>query len=554
MPSKCLAGWGRKALVCCLVSAAALTQVSAQTRGEGHNHDGHDHDHGSESKGNIIVEHKLNPAAEGFTPRDFVADMFAEFGSGFGASRAMTLDNMVRVYQAMSIIGGESEVDPHAGHNHGSASRLHKRQAGPSNASDVPEYDPCLLPYDLMTIYGFNTTSGVTLPQFQELTPALVYVSSAKLCKNKVFAMNETETSTKPRPTTTQVWLYSIAANTIVTLSCMIGIAFVPFMKKSPFMADLLLSLFIALGAGTLIADALLHLIPQILGLHSHAIGEEHDHDHGSIDFIKDFPYIWSMSLVMLGLYIFWSAEQILNYIHSTYSHKHMHAHAHSHSHNHAVVSSNDTAEEKKGEVKKISLWQEIKTVRPVAILILLGDSLHNFVDGMAIGASFSISVKLGLTTSIAVLLHEMPHELGDYAILYSSGFSALRAGLLNAASNLTSFVGMALGILVSNAAATHQKSQETIFAIAAGMFLYISLSDLMPELKAVHAVSSQGYVEVGGEKAKDTVELEIQEEAALVEPIHPFSWPRIFAQHLGLALGWLVMVLIALYGENIKV
>ncbi|KAI8838397.1 ZIP zinc transporter-domain-containing protein [Chytridium lagenaria] len=470
-------------------------------------HEGHDHG----ASGTIIVEHKPNPAAAVYKPADFITDLFSEYGTGIGANRILNLDDLVQIYQALSIIGGSQEEDPHAGHNHGSKA-LVKRQV-PANTT---EFDPCLLPYDLMTIYGLNTTAGLNRTQFERLSPALIYVSAAKLCKDKVFPTTEVKTE-KPRPAAGLVWLYSIIANVLVTAGCMLGIAFVPLMRKSPFIADLTLSFFIALGAGTLIADALLHLIPSVLELHSHGLGEEHEHDHGSIDYINDFPYIWNMSIVMLGLYLFWSAEQLLSYLHTYHSEKaglpfpiaHSHAHTHStpsHEHGDEVVivaTSSDVVDGKDKTSKQMTLWQEMKTVRPVAILILLGDSLHNFVDGLAIGASFSVSVKLGLTTSIAVLLHELPHELGDYAILYASGFSALRAGILNAASNLTAFIGMCIGIGVTQAAsASIMKSQQAIFAIASGMFIYIAVADLLPELRAVHAISGvvePAYEEVEG-------------------------------------------------------
>ncbi|KAJ3094342.1 hypothetical protein HDU97_008196 [Phlyctochytrium planicorne] len=503
-----------------------------------HDHDGHNHEEAS--KGKVIIEHVLNPSSSLFRPSDFVNDLFSEYGTGLGASKSMDLDGLVQVYQALGIIPGFEEGGhdghDHSEHNHLAAlASLEKRQ---------DEFDPCLLPFDILSIYKLNTTSrAITPKEFETISPALIYASAAKICKNKVFQFNTTESdaaTTNKKISTSLVWLYSFIANTIVTLGCMAGIAFVPMMRRSPFLADLFLSFFVALGAGTLIADSLLHLVPSVLELHVHSLGEE-AHNHGPVDPLKDFPFVWDMSIVMLGLYLFWSAEQLLHFLHSSSGNHSSHVHSHyGHTHSHRKSS---------GSSGKITLWHEIKTVKPVAILILLGDTMHNFVDGLAIGASFSHSLKLGITTSIAVLLHELPHELGDYAILYASGFSAIRAAILNAMSNVTAYIGMILGIVIVNSVSS--KSQKVLFAIAAGTFLYIAIADLLPELRKVHAIAASGHVEeVAMDEEKDEKAVVVKQK----EGIHPFSWPRIVAQHLGLAVGWLIMVLIAVYGENIKV
>ncbi|KAJ3204357.1 hypothetical protein HDU67_009634 [Dinochytrium kinnereticum] len=554
-------------LLIALASVALVQNVNAH---DGHDHSEEGHEHSSEV-GTIIVEHKPNPSAASFRPSDFVADLFAEYGSGVGSSRVLSLDSLVEIYQAMSIIGGASAGgDPHEGHDHGSA--LVRRQAAPA------EFDPCLLPYDLLSIYGLNATAGVNRTQFERITPGLVYISSAKLCKDKVFQTSEVAKGpSSNKPVVGFVWLYSFVAITLVTITCMFGMVFVPLFKSSPFLCDLLLSFLIALGAGTLLADSFLHLIPQILKLHVHGPEDEHNHSSGNVDLIKEFAYVWTMSKVMLFIYLFWSAEQLLRYLHSTRvhhspSHQHGHSHstmAHSHaandSHSHLdtddIESTHENGDKSGKEVVKggkKTLWEEVQTVRPVAILILLGDTLHNFVDGLAIGASFSVSTKFGLTTSIAVLLHELPHELADYAILYSSGFSAVRAALLNMASNLSAFLGMAIGILVASNPSL-AAAEETILSIAAGIFIYIALSDLIPELSNIHSVSDCHLSDTAAQKTSSvTLDGESKKsDGTAVDgfaEIHPYSWPRVVAQHCGWALGWLIMVLIALYGERIKV
>lgn len=138
--------------------------------------------------------------------------------------------------------------------------------------------------------------------------------------------------------------------------------------------------------------------------------------------------------------------------------------------------------------------------------MITAGDGIHNFADGLAIGAAFSLSWKSGLATSIAVLCHELPHELGkqnmhshlnadgishfsfltsshcsrfspgDFAILLHSGVSVRRALLLNLGSAMTSFVGLYIALSV----ATDLATQQWIAAFIAGLFLYVGLADMV--------------------------------------------------------------------------
>jgi len=118
--------------------------------------------------------------------------------------------------------------------------------------------------------------------------------------------------------------------------------------------------------------------------------------------------------------------------------------------------------------------------VKPVGIMMLIGDGLHNFIDGILIAASFLVSPSVGIATTVAVLLHEIPQEISDFAVLIYSGFSKKNALIFNFISALTAFIGAALVLLISE----HMNGIEYILLpIAAGNFLYIAASDLVPEL-----------------------------------------------------------------------
>lgn len=112
--------------------------------------------------------------------------------------------------------------------------------------------------------------------------------------------------------------------------------------------------------------------------------------------------------------------------------------------------------------------------------MILIGDSLHNFLDGILIAAAFMTDIHLGVVTSVAVAAHEIPQEVGDFAVLLHSGFSRSRAFLYNVLTSLTTVVG---GVLAYFALQTMQSALPYMLAIAASSFIYIAVADLIPTL-----------------------------------------------------------------------
>ncbi|KAM3842924.1 metal cation symporter ZIP14, partial [Diretmus argenteus] len=119
-----------------------------------------------------------------------------------------------------------------------------------------------------------------------------------------------------------------------------------------------------------------------------------------------------------------------------------------------------------------------LSSIKTVAWMITLSDALHNFIDGLAIGASFTVSVLAGFSTSIAIVCEEFPHELGDFVILLNAGMSVPQAVFFNFLSAMSCYLGLTFGILLGSAFAPN-----AIFAIAGGMFLYIALADMFPEM-----------------------------------------------------------------------
>jgi zinc and cadmium transporter len=118
--------------------------------------------------------------------------------------------------------------------------------------------------------------------------------------------------------------------------------------------------------------------------------------------------------------------------------------------------------------------------VHPFAYMNLVGDSLHNFIDGLVIAASYIVSIPVGIATTLAVLLHEIPQEIGDFGVLLHGGSSKTKALMLNFMTALTAILGTIIGLILNNYL---ENIKLFIIPIAIGGFIYIAGSDLIPEL-----------------------------------------------------------------------
>ncbi len=116
----------------------------------------------------------------------------------------------------------------------------------------------------------------------------------------------------------------------------------------------------------------------------------------------------------------------------------------------------------------------------PFAYMNLFGDAVHNFIDGLIIGASYIVSIPVGIATTVAVVLHEIPQEMGDFGILIHGGFTRKRAILLNLASALIAVIGTIVALVLSTQSGV---MINLLLPFAAGGFIYIAGSDLIPEL-----------------------------------------------------------------------
>jgi len=189
------------------------------------------------------------------------------------------------------------------------------------------------------------------------------------------------------------------------------------------FLLLLRLLFLVSFAVGGLFGDALIHLIPE--------------------SYERLGTNIFTSLFILVGILIFFTVEKFLRWQHC-----------------HIPTSS--------------------EHLHPVVTLNLVGDAVHNFLDGMIIAASFSVSVPIGITTTLAVILHEIPQEIGDFGILVHGGLSVKKALFLNFLSALTAVVGGVIFLAIGPYVASYR---FYLLPVTAGGFLYIAGSDLIPEL-----------------------------------------------------------------------
>ncbi len=204
---------------------------------------------------------------------------------------------------------------------------------------------------------------------------------------------------------------------TTVSLISLTGIIFIG-LKES--LIKQLLMVLVGFSSGTLLGSAFLDLLPEAIEVAANAIT----------------PFYY----VILGIVAFFAMEKFLHW-------RHCH--------------------------------EEECPVHMFAYLNLIGDGIHNFIDGMIIAATFLVSFDLGFATTLAVIFHEIPQEIGDFGVLIYGGFSKKKALTYNFISALTAI----LGAITTYFLAYLQSIEVLLVPFAAGGFIYIAATDLMPEL-----------------------------------------------------------------------
>ncbi|CAL2038635.1 unnamed protein product [Caenorhabditis brenneri] len=280
------------------------------------------------------------------------------------------------------------------------------------------------------------------------------------------------------RLSTLKVWGFSLSAVVGISLAPCSLLFFIPAQHANgPFLKILL-----AFGAGGLLGDALLHIIPHSLSPHNH--GHEslsHGHSHSKAHSHDDHSHDHSNELrvgifVIAGILVFMLVEQMVRIIKG--------GHCHSHENGHIVADEHRHLNDHRNHEEKEQRVERIKDVKASAYLNLVADFVHNLTDGLAIGASFSAGSTLGWITTLTVLLHELPHEVGDFAILVQSGFSKYQAIRMQAVTALGAITGCIFSLLISNPGSLNNSADTSaIMPFTAGGFIYIATVSVIPEL-----------------------------------------------------------------------
>lgn len=212
---------------------------------------------------------------------------------------------------------------------------------------------------------------------------------------------------------------YSIGSVLAVSLMSLVGLSLLGLGQKT---LHRLLSVFISFAVGALLGDVFIHILPEMAEGNGFAFGS---------------------LLIVLGILLSFVLEKAIHW-------RHCHD-------------------------------LECEThPRPVGMITLVGDAVHNMVDGMLIAGSYLVSIPTGLATTVAVILHEIPQEVGDFAILLHSGYGRRKALLLNLLTALTAVAGAAFILLARTSV---PDLERYLLPLVAGNFLYIAVADLLPEL-----------------------------------------------------------------------
>ena len=214
---------------------------------------------------------------------------------------------------------------------------------------------------------------------------------------------------------------------------------------------DNLLFILVAFGTGTILATALFSLIPEAL----HHL-EELNAEGGALSESLLFM------VVIIGFIVFFIIERFIYWFHG-----------HAHEKENQFVCYSD----KTGIIDEL---EERGNIKSFVILNLLGDGLHNFLDGIIIMVGFLSGITNGIIITLAVLFHELPQEVGDFGILLYGGFTKKKALLFNFISAMVALLGGLLAYFLAN---TIEEFNFFILAFSGGGFLYIACTELMPEL-----------------------------------------------------------------------
>ncbi|XP_058814839.1 protein catecholamines up [Topomyia yanbarensis] len=306
----------------------------------------------------------------------------------------------------------------------------------------------------------------------------------------------------KPPVDTFYIWVHSLTSTLLISAAPFFILFAIP-LENTDEMQPRLKTL-LAFASGGLLGDAFLHLIPHAIQPHSHGEddghghhGHSHGHSHGGEE---GHGHDMRVGLwVLAGIIVFLAVEKGVRLIkRDTAGGGHGHSHSHATTAKKAKASppvspskkkdskategsnkKKDESEAAKAKGKAVKKESKKNQIQIAGYLNLAADFTHNFTDGLAIGASYLAGNSIGIVTTITILLHEVPHEIGDFAILVKSGCSKKKAMLLQLTTAIGALAGTVLALLGSGSDA----AESWVLPFTAGGFIYIATVSVIPEL-----------------------------------------------------------------------
>ncbi|XP_035649153.2 zinc transporter Slc39a7-like [Oncorhynchus keta] len=299
-----------------------------------------------------------------------------------------------------------------------------------------------------------------------------------------------------------ELWMQAIGATLLISAAPFFILFLIPVQSNTDQHKNLL-KVLLSFASGGLLGDAFLHLIPHALVPHNGDEGHGHSHDseesqdhghsHGAAH-----GHMMSVGLWVLGgIVAFLVVEKFVRFL------KEGNGHGNGHGHSHAAPKAKESdgeeenkEDEKDGKDEKTPKGVEEKTtdIKVSGYLNLAADFTHNFTDGLAIGASFLVGPAVGTVTTLTILLHEVPHEIGDFAILVQSGCTKKKAMRLQLLTALGALAGTACSLLAEGVGAA---ATAWILPFTAGGFVYIATVTVLPELLVGRSSLGQSVMEI---------------------------------------------------------
>jgi zinc and cadmium transporter len=216
------------------------------------------------------------------------------------------------------------------------------------------------------------------------------------------------------------IWIAPLVSVVIVSLISLVGVI---TLSLNMVRFKQVILYFVSFAAGAMLGDAFIHLVPEA--------------------FQKSSFFLQSSVYILVGIVIFFILEKIIFWRHC-----------------HLPPSKNH--------------------IHPVGTMNLIGDGVHNFMDGIIVAASYLVSIPLGIATTIAVVLHEIPQEIGDFGVLIHAGYSKNKAIFYNFLSATAAILGTVLTVLIGTRA---ESIVDFLIPFTIGGFIYIAAADLIPEI-----------------------------------------------------------------------